>query len=55
MGKCEYCGCWWIPGNAESHLIGCPHERIKEIKYRFKTGNISEQTMNDLINAELDK
>lgn len=53
--KCEYCNCQWIPGCEEQHLIICPHDKIKEIKYRFKQGEITEQVMNDLISGVLDK
>jgi hypothetical protein len=55
VGKCQYCNCWWIDGNKENHLINCPHDKIDEIKYRFKIGAITEQVMNDLINGVLDR
>ena len=30
-------------------------DKIDELHYRFKVGNINEQTMNDLINEVLDR
>jgi len=46
---CEYCG------SVIGHVDDCPHDKIKEIKYRFRVGNITEEVMNDLINEVLDK